>query len=288
MPRGKHESFMRRLILFLLFCSVVSAWNKHPNDTTPQNNTAAAFTNADGRWDYPYGERYKTDPHIGFLCALMIFIGVYLMVAAFRLFTITMGVIGFLLGSIVCWVLLTVAEPLPDGYYRASIVYSFGSYGAGLVVAGACIYFWNVTIYFIGVLAGYVFAVFIWSWRSDLIIQNVYARQFASVGFSVVAVVAILIAEYVSICILTSFLGAYFFILGLDMAVRTSMLNGVRAQLDATHHVHYTANNHVYAMLGGVLGLWLISMIFQLLFNRGRRFGLELIVKDEEEEKPAT
>lgn len=132
--------------------------------------------------------------------------------------------------------------------------------------------------------SGYVLAIFVWCWRADHILYNVYARQFTSVGFSVGGILGVQLFEYLTVNLSTSFLGAFCFVLGLDLAVQTGYVNGPRSVLDFNPHhqrkIPYVATNKVYAMLGSVLAIWLIGTIWQVWYNRGRRFGLN-VVKDE-------
>lgn len=92
-------------------------------------------------------------------------VGVYFMAAGFPLFTVTMGMVGFVLGGKkikkkkkrtkssndflpagVTWVSLRVAEPV-HGYPMASTVYLCACVGAGLFFGLATSYFWKLSLY---------------------------------------------------------------------------------------------------------------------------------------------
>ncbi|KAI9490354.1 hypothetical protein BDB00DRAFT_961150 [Zychaea mexicana] len=297
----------RCLIIFLLFVCyftvLCNAWNNPP----PQNDTTNDITDADDhhqhhrpnhhhtpekpqqekqhqinddkRYDEPY-DGPGIPAHMGVAAAFLMAFGVYLMAAGFRYFTITMGMVGFITGATITWVLLTAAEPIGKPYPHASIVFSFGCYGAGFLFAGVAMYFWKVTLYGLGLIGGYILAMYFWTWGDGLLIQNVYARHFASLGFGLAGIIALLLVEFAAVCILTSFLGAYLFMLGLDLVVHTYMVNGPRAMLDAIHHINYKTTPRIYAMLSGVLGLWIVSTLCQLILNRGNRFGLHLVIDE--------
>lgn len=120
-----------------------------------------------------------------------------------------------------------------------------------------------------------------WSWKSDHILVNIYARQFTGVGLGIACVVGMLLVEFMCVIICTSFLGSYLFFLGLDLLIHVGMVNGPRSMLDANkeHRIHYELNNKVYAMLAGVLAFWLAGTLWQMIYNKGRRFGLDLELK---------
>lgn len=203
----------------------------------------------------------------------------------------------------VTWMILTAAEPLGNGYPRASIVYSCGCFGAGIILAGVLMFYWRVGLYFLPgnrllilfifiiihytctAFAGYMLAIFIWCWKEDYILLNVYARQFTSVGFAVGGILLALVCEFVTVVLSTSFIGAYCFMFALDLIIHGGMVDGPRFMLDFRPRIQekhlYHVTQKVYAMLGGILGLWVMSMIWQLAYNRGRRFGVNIVPKKD-------
>ncbi|ORE06984.1 hypothetical protein BCV72DRAFT_206342, partial [Rhizopus microsporus var. microsporus] len=77
---------------------------------------------------------------------LLMMVGVYFMAAGFPLFTVTMGMVGFVLGAGVTWVSLRAEEPV-HGYPMASTVYLCACVGAGLFFGLATSYFWKLSLY---------------------------------------------------------------------------------------------------------------------------------------------
>ncbi|KAF7730962.1 hypothetical protein EC973_001008 [Apophysomyces ossiformis] len=180
---------------------------------------------------------------------------------------------------IISWVLLTAAEPRTC-YPSSSVVYVCTCFAVGLLVAGIATVCWRCTMHLLGSLAGFVLCIYIYCWREDYILLNVYARMFTSLGFAVAGYALMRICEHVTAIFSTSFLGAYVFIFGLDLLVNTGMVNGPRSLLDANPHfipIPYELTHKVYAMLGAVLAMWLVAMIFQKVYNHGHRFGFELV-----------
>ncbi|CDS14239.1 hypothetical protein LRAMOSA06409 [Lichtheimia ramosa] len=222
---------------------------------------------------------------MGIIATLLMFIAVFLCSVSFRYFIITIAITGFLIGAMVTWMILTAAEPLGNGYPRASIVYSCGCFGAGIILAGVLMFYWRVGLYFLPAFAGYMLAIFIWCWKEDYILLNVYARQFTSVGFAVGGILLALVCEFVTVVLSTSFIGAYCFMFALDLIIHGGMVDGPRFMLDFRPRIQekhlYHVTQKVYAMLGGILGLWVMSMIWQLAYNRGRRFGVNIVPKKD-------
>lgn len=70
------------------------------------------------------------------------------------------------------WIGLVNNEPL-YGYPHNEIVYICVSVGLGLVGAFLFIFLFGISLYFIGGLAGLFLAVFILSWKENLVIQIV-------------------------------------------------------------------------------------------------------------------
>ncbi|KAI9255376.1 hypothetical protein EDC94DRAFT_523899 [Helicostylum pulchrum] len=112
--------------------------------------------------------------------------------------------------------------------------------------------------------------------------------------------------EFVTVILSTSFMGAYIFILGLDFFLQTGFLIGFKNLLDFDRHLihgndhvyvdaaiedpknslnryaRYTIDTDVNGMLCAVLGLWILSTLWQRYYNRGRRFGLRVLINSND------
>ncbi|KAG2224892.1 hypothetical protein INT45_010841 [Circinella minor] len=288
----KNQSYYDYPIFFLLLiccnATTVYGWSdRKENDNDDHSHQIGHGFDGTGdqyMFDDPYNGTNFVPAHIAVLASFLMAIGAFLMIGGFRFFIITIGMVGFVTGGTITWILLTIGESRAEGYEypHRTIIYSFACYGAGLIVAGVCIFLWKLSIYGLG--RGYTMAMFFWSWESDFVIKTVLERQLISFGFGILGIISLLLIEFLTVCVLTSFLGAYLFMLGLDLVVHAGMVSGPRFMLDPIHDLSYDVSFNVYAMLGGVLGFWLVSTIFQLVFNRGKRFGLNLVV-DEANEK---
>lgn len=245
--------------------------------------------------------------------------GVYLMAAGFFLFRITMGFVGLILGSkyilscycescehkqvtlfitaAITWISLHAAEP-QVGYPSPAIFYLGCSLLGGIFVAVLSVFCWKVTIYFLCGMAGYLLSLFIWGWKEDFMLQNILARQIIGLGLGFLFILGFVLVEFATIILSLSFMGAYIFILGLDLFMKTGFVIGFRNILYFDRHqyrqggyldapvklpitdwtdANYKLDTKVYGMLCAVFGLWIVATAWQRWFNRGSRFGLRVI-----------
>ncbi|CEG65730.1 hypothetical protein RMATCC62417_02451 [Rhizopus microsporus] len=209
---------------------------------------------------------------------LFMVVGVYFMAAGFPLFTVTMGMVGFVLGASVTWISLRTAEPV-HGYPMASTVYLCACVGAGLFFGLATSYFWKLSLYLLCCVTGYMFSLFVWCWRDDFIIRYTLTRHLVSLSITLVFTLSVVVIEFIAVIVSMSFIGAYLFVLGLDVFVQTGFSKGIEDIL--TFRPYYKTTYHidlrVYGMLCSVLGLWIIASVWQMCFNRGKRFGLHVV-----------
>ncbi|CAO3599882.1 unnamed protein product [Absidia cylindrospora] len=224
----------------------------------------------------PYGVGIQ--PHWIILSSLCILLAIFFIVFSFQYFIFTMAAVGFVFASSATWVILTLAES-KEGYPSASIVYMCGSLGAGAIVAGASMYFWRATLPFLGGFAGFTLGMYLWMWREDHVITNVYARIFTAIGIGVGLAVLTYVVESMVVVLATSFLGGFLLILGLDIVLRTGLLQAIRYLFNTNpfRNIVYHVDNKIYGMLSGILGVFLISVILQSYIHRGRRFGVNIV-----------
>jgi hypothetical protein len=179
------------------------------------------------------------------------------------------------------WVGLTNNEPYP-GYPHQPIVYITVCVGLGILGAIIFMFFYCISLYFVGALGGFYLAIFILSWKQDLVIENNVARICFIIGMAIVAGVSVFLLERYIIIFATSFIGAYLFVFGMDLFVHTGFINGFRIILDHNwwHNVQYYINTNVYVMLGAVIILTLLSCGWQYYWNvmkLHRFFGINVV-----------
>ncbi|KAG2232181.1 hypothetical protein BDF21DRAFT_407551 [Thamnidium elegans] len=243
----------------------------------------------------------KFEPQVMAVAILLMVIGVFLMIMGFPFFIVTMAFTGLLIGSCAAWVCLHAAEPA-HGYPAPSVFYLAVSLGIGLLFAVASLFWWKVTVYMLCGGAGYLLSIYIWTWKEDFVFTNILARNIIGLAIGFVFILGFVLIEFVTIILSTSFIGAYVFVLGLDLFIKTGFLIGFKNILDFNRHLqegggnvyvdaaierpysssefyaHYTINTAVNSMLCGVMGLWILSTFWQRYYNYGRRFGLRVII----------
>ncbi|KAI9478134.1 MAG: hypothetical protein EXX96DRAFT_569683 [Benjaminiella poitrasii] len=222
----------------------------------------------------------------GFTGIVMMLIGVYFLVFGFSSFRGTLAVVGFVFFALMTWIGLVNNEPM-YGYPHNEIVYTCVSVGLGLVGAFLFIFLYGIAIYFIGGLAGLFLAVFILSWKENLVIQIQVARICFIIGMGVIFGILIILAESYTVIFCTAFVGAYLFILGLDLFIHTGLINAFLSIFDGNryHKNIYILRMPVYVMLAFIIFLTLVSFIWQYYWNvikREKQFGVHI----EEKKQP--
>lgn len=185
------------------------------------------------------------------------------------------------------WIGLVNNEP-QFGYPHTEIIYICVSCGIGLIGAVIFMFVFPIALYFIGAVCGIFFAVFVMSWKESLVIQVKIARICFIVGMGVVFAFALYLLESYIVILSTSFIGAYLFIMGLDLFAHTGFINSWRLIFDGNqyHYNAYIMGLPTYVMLSFVIFLTLASAGWQYYFNilsLKRRFGINVVEKKGEE-----
>ncbi|RHZ44209.1 hypothetical protein Glove_750g8 [Diversispora epigaea] len=190
-----------------------------------------------------------------------------------KIWGLTLFLLGFYIGSIFGWIILTNFEP-DDGYGGSAsptimLILSlvFGLIGGLLFVCCA-----SVAIWLLGALAGYALAIFILSLSSDGIIHSKTGRIIFIVAFAIAGLFLTFFFEEHVIIIGTSFIGSYAIFIGIDMFANTGFTNSVRTFMDGNHDIAYEANTKVYLMLVGMIVVFIIGALCQYKWHRGNRF----------------
>ncbi|KAI9320704.1 hypothetical protein BX666DRAFT_2130887 [Dichotomocladium elegans] len=217
----------------------------------------------------------------GFTGITCILIGLYFMIFGFRFFRPTLGFVGFVFFAYMTWIGLVNNEPAL-GYPHTEIVYICVSIGLGLLGGVLFLFFYPIGLYFVGVLGGFLFAVYLMSWKANLVIQIKVARICFIIGMGVLFVIFIVLLESYTILFCTSFIGAYLFILGLDFFAHTGFINATLLIFDGNpyHYNVYITNQPVIVMMAFVIILTLVSGAGQYYFNiyRDKRlFGINVV-----------
>jgi hypothetical protein len=154
--------------------------------------------------------------------------------------------------------------------------------GGGLLLAGFCLWWYKVTLYLLCGMAGYLLSFFILSWKQDFILTHILARNMIGLALGSLFTLGFVVIEFATVILSLSLIGAYVFVLGLDLFIKTGFLIGLTNILYFNHppsipETKYTLDVKVYGMLFSVLGLWIVSSVWQRYYNKGDRFGLRVI-----------
>ncbi|KAI8096905.1 uncharacterized protein BX664DRAFT_346929 [Halteromyces radiatus] len=221
----------------------------------------------------------------GIVCMM---IGIYFMVFGFRFFRPTLGFTGFVFFAVMTWIGLTNNEPA-SGYPNTDLLYVCVSAGMGLVGAGLGVFFFVISIYMVGGLGGFYFAVWILSWKASLIITVKVAQICFIIGVGLVTAILLYLLETYILIMSTAFIGAYLVLFGLDFFAHTGMLNAWLLIFDANpnHFNSYMIQRPVLVMLSFVAVLFLMSVGWQYYWNvmrHKRSFGVPKKAKVVENE----
>ncbi|PHZ07839.1 uncharacterized protein RHIMIDRAFT_295572 [Rhizopus microsporus ATCC 52813] len=222
----------------------------------------------------------------GITGTILMILGICFLIFGFSSFRGTLAATGFVFFACMTWIGLVNNEP-QYGYPNNDAVYLSVSCGLGLIGAFLFMYIYSIAVYFIGCVGGFFLAVFILSWKDSLTIQIQVARICFIVGMGILFAIFICLAESYFVIFCTSFIGAYIFMLGLDLFAHTGMVNAFLVIFDGNqyHHNVYIMRTSVYVMLAFVIFLTIISFIWQYYWNivcKKKGFGINLEERVEE------
>jgi hypothetical protein len=197
------------------------------------------------------------------LCVLMMLTGIFFVIFGYRIFRISLALVGFVTIFVLLWVVLTVHAPKLKWWAILLI-----SLACALVVAVLCMFIYQIGIALLGWALGFTIATLILSTPLGTKVMTNYWAHFSiilvfSLAFSVLAV----IFQRLVIIIGTSSLGAYLFCNAIDIAwMHTGILSNIL--------VHFFTKSHpdafpkintwqAYVLLGGDLALFLFGVLVQ-------------------------
>lgn len=186
---------------------------------------------------------------------------------------------------------MRAAEPSETGYVHSEYIYWAATAG-GVFLAGASFQFYMIAMYLLAGTSGYLITVFVWAWKDNFIIEIFLIRNIVGLALALIFMLALVFIERATVIVSTSFIGAFAFICGLELLLKTGFLVGIltlfgfekskniRTGFNAVDK--YKVNMAVIGMLAGIAGLWLIAVVWQRFYNRGKRFGVRTIVNSND------
>ncbi|KAI8362585.1 hypothetical protein BD560DRAFT_404242 [Blakeslea trispora] len=215
-----------------------------------------------------YGTESGISSRMGALGGVLIALGIFLCSFGFRLSKIMLCVMGLLTFGSMTWIALANLRP-ESGYSRDEITMIVVPVGVGVV--GAIVYYvlWNIALYLVGrnkcssyisAFGGFVFAVFICSWKSNFVIEHVSPDYIILFYSGMALAFAILIwAALRPALFLLHLVGAYIIMFGIDCLARTGFIAGPQALLNRNprHMIEYRLSTTIYVLLAMVIAAFL-------------------------------
>ncbi|KAI7898101.1 uncharacterized protein BX663DRAFT_526222 [Cokeromyces recurvatus] len=259
--------------------TATSTPNKDEHDENNNtNNDSTIITAGSTEWYVAvYGTESGISPQMASLGAVLIVFGLFLCSMGFRLSKFMFFVMGLLTFGSITWIVLANCKP-EAGYSRDSITMIVVPVGVG-VIGGLVYYFiWSLAMYLIGAFGGFLFATFICCWKDDFLIINIIGRYCFIGGFALVCAIIVYFAIRPVMLLTTSFVGAYIFMFGVDCLARTGFIAGPEALYNHNPRnlVQYQLGTKIYVLLAMIIFMFLMSVIWQYIFNKAIEFGLHV------------
>ncbi|KAI8352462.1 hypothetical protein EDC96DRAFT_567086 [Choanephora cucurbitarum] len=237
----------------------------------------------------------KYEPAVVTVVSLLIVFGSVMILGGFKLFRVTITLAGFVIGCMIALIGLQINEPF-ESYPNPSTLYLGVCISVGLVFGIILMVFYRIGMYALVMLAGVLLTLFICGWREDFVIQNFVYRSILALALMTLFVFGLVFTEFIAIVLSTSWIGSCMIGLGIDLLIQTGFVDGFLTLLDFNakrnsenqYHLNqflvkrfapnqYHPDWKVQSLMGGIIGLFLVSSVFQGWFNRGNRFGLNVI-----------
>jgi len=230
-------------------------------DTQPTINIADAAVNT----------TYTLTVHGIVLAVILIIFGLFLVFFGSGHFRLTSFLVGFYVFGTVAWIILANAEPAGGyGTFRLTlylVVCLVAGFIAGVILA--CCF--HLGLWLLGAYGGFVLALWILAWSSGGVITVRWGQGLFIGLMALAGLFTSFFIEWGAIIIFTSIIGAYSFILGLDIFLDTGFMDSVQYFLNPHYPVAYVVNWRIYGLLAGGAALAILGIIIQYL--KLRRFA---------------
>ncbi|CAO3615373.1 unnamed protein product [Cunninghamella echinulata] len=209
---------------------------------------------------------------LGLLGGILIISGLQLIAFGFRCYRLTLSIANSIIFGGITWIGLINNKPA-GGYSQDHIIMFVVPLIIGIVGGVLCYYFCKNSTYsnfIISVLGGISLALYICSWRPDLVIPLRVGRIVFISGLPLLFILLTIYFERHMIFFCTSFCGGFLFILGVDLLTRTGYIIFYWCLLTTysiTTLQPFNITRLMYAMLVLTTLVTLISYLWQVVFN---------------------
>ncbi|RKP08312.1 hypothetical protein THASP1DRAFT_29886 [Thamnocephalis sphaerospora] len=200
---------------------------------------------------------------------IFIVIGFLFCFFGYRLFRVTLFLVGFCVAGLLAFAVCTNVAPLDgtDGDDKRRTIYLAVSVAVGFVGGLICMCLWSVGVFLIGALGGVMAALYILALAPEGLIHSGIWRGVFIAVFALVGALLTLKFERPVIIVGTSLSGAFALGLGIDFFAHTNLGTAVSDFLSS--RTNYHAETKTYIMLGGIALLAIIGMVVQFRFFTG-------------------
>ncbi|KAJ1567773.1 hypothetical protein HK405_004801 [Cladochytrium tenue] len=217
---------------------------------------------------------YSVTAPEGVVGAVGILLGLFLVFFGFRLYKPTLFAAGFVFGAAVGYVILSRAEA--NAYPSRDVVLVVGSLACGLLLGCLTLCFHSFAVAMLGAAGGLFLALWILTWHAGGVISTDYGRIILMVVLAIAGALLAFYLERWAVIVLTSFIGSYITVLGIDCFAQTGFTQAAVNFLTGNNKLDFAdfdVNGKVITLAIVVVVLTLIGIFVQHRWNRDRSFG---------------
>jgi hypothetical protein len=144
-------------------------------------------------------------------------------------------------------------------------------------------------------MTGVLLSIFICCWKEDFLIPSLARRSILTFTLWLLFTLGVVFCEFATVIASMAFLGSYILTVGIDLFIRTGFISALETILDVNVERNRASRYHInsfqkrgappyyrpdwksQSMMGGILVICVLSMVWQVWFNKGNRFGLRII-----------
>ncbi|CAO3617840.1 unnamed protein product [Cunninghamella blakesleeana] len=212
---------------------------------------------------------------MGLLGGILVLFGLQLIGFGYRYYRLTLSIANSIIFGASTWIALINNKPA-GGYSQDHITMFIVPFIIGILGFLLCFYYCKYSIYsiyLISVLCGATLALYICSWREDLVIPSMIGRIIFFTGLPFLFVILTIFFERQMLLFCISFCGSFIFILGVDLLTHTGYIQFSWLLLTKNSDIHpFPLTRLMLAMLVLISIITVISYLWQIVFNVRYRY----------------
>lgn len=196
-----------------------------------------------------------------------IIVGLFLAFFGFRFFRPILFLVGFISFGLVTYIICINVSPITPEDTTKRVIYLVLIIVLGLIGGILMAIFWRVALFLVGLLGGFFLSMFILSLAPNGLIPEPLFRSIFIVLLSIICSFLIFKFERPVVIISTAIIGAFLFILGVDLFAHAGFSDIVTQALSSTGS--YSASGRTYGMIAGLAITAILGMIVQFSLFKG-------------------